>query len=532
MSARWSAQLHFQELILPVPEQLCPHCGRMLGVRKARRRFIYRFAGPHKLVCPLVCCPDKHCPGHQALVGPDTEHLIALPRWRIDWDVFLWMGFRRFKRHWDVPQLRAELADSYEIRLSTECITAYLRKYQVMVAAWHQDEARVREVYVECPDLILTIDGIQPEKGHETLYVVRELRQHRVWFAESLLSSSTAEIQQLIHRAKQIVRRLGKPVRGWVTDKQDAFVVAIAAEFPGTVHRYCANHFLRDAAQLVTELDSHLKVQMRKKIRGLRTLEKTILSTVEQGPGEHSILTQEQRQYAAQIVLDYCAATRGILNDNHGGPLRPAGWRMVEALEELHQSLGRNLQQPPTPISPYLQRLASYIQRGLALYTPEQPRMAAYLQQLEQIWSVVLPGTRSLEQRITTFHGLIQQFEEQDDPIVQHMSQVMQSFETGLFVGGDDLDIPVDNLDLERWIKQPKRHERHLHGRHHVGLRMVYEGPTLLPALDAHLVRRRPFTVRDLLPYATAEVPESQQEAVERHRIMRKARSKKNETPY
>ena len=67
------------------------------------------------------------------------------------------------------------------------------------------------------------------------------------------------------------------PVRGWVSDKQEAFVVTIAEEFPEAPHRYCNNHFLRDVAKLVLEKDRHAKVHMRSKIRGLRTIEKTLL---------------------------------------------------------------------------------------------------------------------------------------------------------------------------------------------------------------------------------------------------------------
>jgi hypothetical protein len=46
---------------------------------------------------------------------------------------------------------------------------------------------------------------------------------------------------------------------------------------------------------------------------------------------------------AGAVVLDYCAAIRGILNDNHGGPLRPPGLRMADALDEVRESLDRNL---------------------------------------------------------------------------------------------------------------------------------------------------------------------------------------------
>ena len=44
---------------------------------------------------------------------------------------------------------------------------------------------------------------------------------------------------------------------------------------------------------------------------------------------------------AGQVALDYCAAVRGILNDDQGGPLHPPGMRMAEALAEVRASLGR-----------------------------------------------------------------------------------------------------------------------------------------------------------------------------------------------
>src|SRR5215468_12537976 len=119
-----------------------------------------------------------------------------------------------------------------------------------MLAARQQDPVQLAEAYRDIPSLVLTIDGLQPEKGHETLYVVRELMRKRVWFAEPLLSSATSEVRRLIVVARQWAERLGKPVRGWMSDKQDAFVKAIASEFPGTPHRYCYNHFLRDVPNL------------------------------------------------------------------------------------------------------------------------------------------------------------------------------------------------------------------------------------------------------------------------------------------
>jgi hypothetical protein len=124
----------------------------------------------------------------------------------------------------------------------------------------------------------LAIDGLQPEKGHETLYVVRELERKRVWFAEALLSSASAEVQPLLAQARVWAERLGKPVRLWISEKQEAFVRGIAVEFPEVPHRYCTHHFLRDVAQPVLEADSHAKVKMRRTIRGWRAIERAVLA--------------------------------------------------------------------------------------------------------------------------------------------------------------------------------------------------------------------------------------------------------------
>src|SRR5215471_13651110 len=62
-----------------------------------------------------------------------------------------------------------------------------------------------------------------------------------------------------------------------MSDKQDAFVQAMGTGFPPTPHRYCQNHFLRDVAKPVLELDRQAKVKMRRKVRGLRTIERRVL---------------------------------------------------------------------------------------------------------------------------------------------------------------------------------------------------------------------------------------------------------------
>jgi hypothetical protein len=121
---------------------------------------------------------------------------------------------------------------------------------------------------------------------------------------------------------------------------------------------------------------------------------------------------------------------------------------------------------------------------------------------------------------------LIDRFSGAEDPIHRPMVQVMKSFLAGLFVGAGKLEEIKDNLDLERWFRLPKSHERRIHGHRHAGIRIVLEGPTLVHALNAHEAHPHLFTVDDLLPYRTAREPPSQTQALHRRKIMRKARSK------
>src|SRR4029450_1368005 len=277
MAYRWPAGTVFKRIDLDVEDRLCPGCTLAMHVCDHRYHHLWTLQGPTQVVNRLVRCPDPTCASRGQTFSPEAELSISMPRWCMGWDVFCWLGHRRCARHWSVPQLRAELQDTYNIQLSADAIERYLGRYHTMLAARQQDPERLSVAYRDIASLVLTIDGLQPEKGHETLYVVRELMGKRVWFAEPLLSSATQEVQRLIVLARQWAERLAKPVRGWMSDKQDAFVTAIAAEFPGIPHRYCQNHFLRVLAKPVLDMDSRAKIKMRRKVRGLRAIERCVL---------------------------------------------------------------------------------------------------------------------------------------------------------------------------------------------------------------------------------------------------------------
>lgn len=269
------------------------------------------------------------------------------------------MGHRRFARHWSVPQIRGALADTSQIPLSADAIEDALRRYQTLLAARQQAPEVLAAAYRHVDALVVSIDGLQPEKGHETLSVVRELNAKRLWCAEALLSSSAEEVRRLLIQARTWAMQVGLPVHLWLSDKHDAFVTGIAAEFPGVPHRYCVNHFLRDVATPMLEAESHAKVKMRSNVRGLRTIEREVLQQRRPIAAEASAVAPvatppadeppvigpaatppvtpsparpwakaipavtEPPADAGEVVLDDWSAVRGILHDDQGGPLQP-----------------------------------------------------------------------------------------------------------------------------------------------------------------------------------------------------------------
>jgi hypothetical protein len=122
--------------------------------------------------------------------------------------------------------------------------------------------------------------------------------------------------------------------------------------------------------------------------------------------------------------------------------------------------------------------------------------------------------------------ALRQRLKRSGDPVRVQMAVVMAAFMVGLFAGPEEAEDVQDNLDLERWFRLPKGHERRIHGRQHAGVCLVQEEATLMPVLDARKERgTQPSGTAAGLP--ASQAPHGRRRGVRRRKIMRQARSKK-----
>jgi hypothetical protein len=172
-----------------------------------------------------------------------------------------------------------------------------------------------------------------------------------------------------------------------------------------------------------------------------------------------------------------------------------------------------------------LERLTGCIDKGRNVVVKVQQQVAHYAATIRKVDALLDPAKGRGAKRKQLFGTLERKLLTDEDTICQQMGRVMASFKPGLFAGGGRGDWPRDNLDLERWFRLPKGHERRIHGRCHAGVRIVQEGATMMLALDAHRHHPQPFTEQDLRRYRDAEVPSSQKEVIHRRKVMRAARS-------
>ena len=202
-------------------------------------------------------------------------------------------------------------------------VTNLLDRYDELVATSLADDDRLRAVLAGQGRAILALDGLQPDVGHEVLWVVRECLSGEVLLARSLLSSTGEDLAALL---REVAARVGVPVAGVVSDGQHSVRRAVRLALPGVPHQLCQFHYLREAAQPIFEADRHAKKELKKRVRGVRPVERAV---------------EGRDDPEAEAVRGYCAAVRSAITDDGRPPLAASGLKLADRLEAVVASLDR-----------------------------------------------------------------------------------------------------------------------------------------------------------------------------------------------
>jgi hypothetical protein len=267
-------------------------------------------------------CRDPECPRHKVWLRPEQEGHFALPQHEFGLDVIALVGRLRHAEHRSVPEIHAELVRR-GVPICVRSVGNLLDRYDELLALALSDTTRLRQVTAAAGQVVLAIDGLQPDVGHEVLWVFRDVLSGEVLLAKPLLSSTRDDLAKLIGEVKSA---LEVPIVGVVSDGQDSIRKAVKKALDGVPHQLCQSHYLREAAKPVYEADRHAKVQLKKKVRGIRPIERTV---------------EGRDDDEARIIRGYCAAVRSALTDDGRPPLEASGLKLVDRLTQVAESLDR-----------------------------------------------------------------------------------------------------------------------------------------------------------------------------------------------
>lgn len=248
----------------------CPHCGRPMTADYANRRTVHTLAGVTRLHLTIRRCHAPACVAHKKPYRPEAEGAVALPRHEFGFDVIALIGRLRYAEHRSVPEIRTHLVGR-GVSVSERAVTNLLDRYDELLAVALADDRRLRKLLAGQGKVILGIDGLQPDVGHEVLWVVRDCLSGEILLAKSLLSARQQDLAGLLSAVKAACP---VPVAGVVSDGQHAIRKAVRRVFPDVPYQLCHFHFLREAARPIYEADRHAKKELKKKVRTVRGVER------------------------------------------------------------------------------------------------------------------------------------------------------------------------------------------------------------------------------------------------------------------
>ncbi len=322
MTRRTARPQPTRELELTTSTRRCPGCDGPLWAAYRNRRTVVTLDGVTRLAVQGRRCRAPGCPRFGVPLRPEHEGRVALPESEFGLDVIATVGRLRHAEHRSVPEIHAELARR-GVPICVRSVGNLLDRYDELLALSCSDAARLRRITARAGRVILAIDGLQPDVGHEVLWVVRDVLSGEVLLARSLLSSCQDDLARLLREVKDA---LPVPVAGVVSDGQTSIRNAVKAALDGVPHQLCHFHYLREAATPVYEADRHIKVQLKKEVRGIRPIERTVEGREDAG---------------AEVIRGYCAAVRSALTDDGRPPLDASGLKLQGRLAAVAASLDR-----------------------------------------------------------------------------------------------------------------------------------------------------------------------------------------------
>lgn len=320
---------------------VCPTCQtRLRRYATLSHRTVMTLDGPVRVIHRGYRCPNAACETRLRSYRSAAADALALPGFTFGLDIVILVGHLRLAQHQTLDEVYHTLCQRlspFGVTISRREVLYLFDAYALLLRAGTSvtEDVPWREQVQANGGLIISIDGIRPDVGNETIYLVRDVLTARVLVAENVISSETAVIKSLLAP----VVALGLPVLGAITDAQESLINAIAELWPDVPHQLCQFHYLRDAADPIYEFDRSTRTAMRKEIgRKVHETRKQLARHLQTEPATPTEEQQREREQLA-VLADYALGIQCSLNFEGTAPFVYPGIEGYEALSDLERSL-------------------------------------------------------------------------------------------------------------------------------------------------------------------------------------------------
>lgn len=311
-----------RQLVLEPFRYRCWDCSGPLWTAYHNARTVTTLDGVVALTLHIRRCQTPTCSRYHRPYRPEDEGMLALPHGEFGLDVIAFIGRCRYADHRSVPEIQQRLRQRGVV-IAERTVTNLLHRYEELVALRLRDDGGLQQRLARQGRVILALDGLQPDAGHEVLWVLRDCLSGAVLLARSLLSATADDLAPLLWEVQQA---LPVPIAGVISDGQHSIRNAVAAALPGVPHQLCQFHYLREAARPIYEADRHAKKELKKQVRGVRPIERALDARTDPD---------------AQAVRAYCQAVRSALTDDGRPPLAASGLKLHDRLQAIVASIAR-----------------------------------------------------------------------------------------------------------------------------------------------------------------------------------------------
>ena len=219
----------------------CVACGGPLWVAYHSHRTLATLEGLVRLRLQVRRCVRPGCPQYHRPYRPEAELGWALPHGEFGLDIIALVGALRFGEHRSVPEIHRELTRRGVV-VAERTVTHLVQRYEELLAVRLSDLAvgsRLWDLLAAQQRVILALDGLQPDVGHEVLWVVRDCLSGEILLARSLLSGREAELAALLREVRTALEAIPVQIAGAVSDGQHSIRNAVASALPGVPHQLC-----------------------------------------------------------------------------------------------------------------------------------------------------------------------------------------------------------------------------------------------------------------------------------------------------